>query len=443
MAEDLSRIKRLEATLQVKQAEAERIANAFPVDDEGRFEIPTDMHADYVKAVGEGKEIKALIDAETAQAEITGYLAADEGKSIAAADAGWGAAEQRTDPAAAQYTDLASVFMESKAYLDAAGAANPFDGPFKIHAGLEGKSIYNFSAQTVTHQTLGQADNLGLAEQAKRSEHIRDLFPKSSTQAAILYGVRETGWTNNAAQRNQMYAADGTSAATGNDSTDVWGTAPKSQIALTPVLYPVAEIKHYIKAHKSILADAPRLRTFLNQRMTDGVKYAEDNALLHSTAGAEKITGIFNTSGVQAYTGLSSDKSSVQVRRAATKAKLAEYQPNGLVVSPTMWESIEVEQDSNGQFRVAISVAIGATKQVWRLNVVETTAMSDTNFLLGNFGLGAELHDREMVSVQVSTEDGTDFIDGAVTFLGTERLALEIPRPESLVIGTWTGYVAP
>jgi hypothetical protein len=42
--------------------------------------------------------------------------------------------------------------------------------------------------------------------------------------------------------------------------------------------------------------------------------------------------------------------------------------------------------------------------------------MADTDFMLGSFGMGAQLHDRESVSV---------------------RVALDIPRPERFVIGKW------
>jgi HK97 family phage major capsid protein len=75
---------------------------------------------------------------------------------------------------------------------------------------------------------------------------------------------------------------------------------------------------------------------------------------------------------------------------------------------------------------------------VWRVNVVETTAMSNADFLIGSFGLGAQLHDRENVSVRVSTETGNNFTDGVCTFLAAERVALEIPRPESFICGSWT-----
>lgn len=415
--------------LKSRTAEVERLASTFKTDEKGRMSLEPAQFKDYRTAVESAKEAKSFIDLTEAADELRAYGEAPAGPSVAAMDAG------HARELAMEGKSFGDMFIDSAAFQ--AAKENGFgEQPF-ISTGIEGKSIFNFAAGTATVQSLGQAQHLGIAQQEKRKWHVRDLFPKSTTNAAILYGVRETGWVNNAAQVKQRYAADGVSPATGGD-TDVFGRAPKSKINLATVLYPVAEIKHSLDAHQSILKDESRLKTFLNTRMIDGVKYAEDYDLLHSVAGGEKVTGLFNTPGVQQYTGLASDKHSVQVRRAITKALLAEYDPSGLVVSPEMFEKIEVEEDDTGAFRVAVSVAIGAEKRIWRLNVVETTAMSNSQYLLGAFGNGAQLHDRESVSVKVSTEHGTNFTDGGCTFLATERLALEVPRPESFVVGTWT-----
>src|SRR5690606_26743524 len=103
----------------------------------------------------------------------------------------------------------------------------------------------------------------------------------------------------------------------------------------------------------------------------------------------------------------------------------------------------EIETDDNGAFRVAVAVAIGAEKRIWRLNVVETTAMAADKFLLGAFGMGAQLHDRESVKISVSTENADNFERGLVTVRADERVALEVMRPESFVYGTFTPYAAP
>lgn len=408
--------KELTEALATQTAEAERIASTFKVDEKGRFAIGTDQAAGYRTAVANAKEIKSLLDSHDEVGSLRSYLDAPEGTPAAASGFSGGGAE---------YKSIGDMFVENEGVRKVAGSLDNWQGG-RVSARMEGKSIFNLSGGTATVPGLGTAQHLQLAEQSKRKFHVRDLFPKSKTGAAVLYGVRETGWVNNAEA-----VAQSTAGVAG-------AKAKKSQLNFTSVMYPVAEVAHTINVHKNILADEPRLRTFLNTRMVEGVKYAEDEDLLFGAGGAEKITGIANTPGIQAYAGLVTDKQSVQVRRAITKALLAEYDPTGLVISPEMWEQIEVEEDDNGAFRVAVAVAVGAEKRVWRLNVVETTAMSDEQYLLGAFGMGAQLHDREVVSVSISSDNGTNFEDGLVTVRADERVALEVPRPESFVLGTWT-----
>ncbi|WP_167162977.1 phage major capsid protein [Streptomyces sp. MBT27] len=423
---DKSLLKSLQGQLAEKSAEADRIASTFK-EEHGSFVVSTEQRDAYVKTVRDAQEIKGLIDAASNADDIGQYLS--EPNAVPAAGQHYGA------PSGTEYKSLGDMFLESDAYKRAA-SSDFRDRPF-IRAEMEGKSIWSLSAGTQTHQALGTGQQLQMTELQRRKMHVRDLFPSAKTKSAYLLGVRETGWVNNAAQVRERTAADGISPPTGADS-DVFGRAPRSKLTLEPVMYPVAEVAHLIDAHKNILSDDARLKSFINSRLTEGVKFAEDFDLLHSVGDGQKLTGLFNVPGVQQYTGVAKDKYSVQMRRAITKSLLAEYEPSGVVLSPSMWEQVEVEEDSTGAFRVAIQVAVGAVKQVWRIPVVETTAMPDGQYLLGSFGMGAQLYDRENVSVTVSSENSDNFERGVITFRADERLALEVPRPESFVIGTWT-----
>ncbi|WP_330335724.1 phage major capsid protein (plasmid) [Streptomyces sp. NBC_00536] len=428
-ATDKSLIRSLKSQLAEKSAEAERIAGTFK-EESGAFVVSTEQRNAYVKAVKDAQEIKGLLDAANGAESLNGYLDAPQGTSAAGQFYG--------NPGGPEYKSLGDMFVESEAYK-AAARADFKDRPF-IRAEMEGKSIFSLSAGTHTTQALGGVQDLGITEAQRRKWHIRDLFPSAKTKSAVLVGIRETGWVNNAAQVAERRAADGISSPTGLDS-DVFGRAPRSKLKLEPVSFPIAEIAHMLDGHKNILADEPRLKQFINSRLIEGIKFAEDYDLLHSAGGdGTSITGLFNTPGVQQYTGRSSDKYSIQMRRAMTKALLAEYEPTGVVLSPTMWEEVEVETDDTGAFRVALQVAVGAQKKVWRINVVETTAMPDGQYLLGAFGMGAQLYDRENVSVTVSSENSDNFERGVLTFRADERLALEVSRPESFVIGNWTPH---
>jgi HK97 family phage major capsid protein len=164
----------------------------------------------------------------------------------------------------------------------------------------------------------------------------------------------------------------------------------------------------------------------------------EDAQILYGDGVGENLTGLVNTPGIQSYTGLNTDKRTAQIRRAMTRALLAWFQPSGVVLHPLDWENVELETDENGAYTVATSVATGGEKRVWRLNVVDSPAMNQGKFLLGAFGYGAKLYDREAVTIAVSTENRDMFERNAVTIRGEERIGLVVDRPESFVYGTFT-----
>ncbi|MFB7890263.1 phage major capsid protein [Cellulosimicrobium cellulans] len=415
-------ISRSTLTEQLKRHKeaADAAIGQLQVDGKGRFSIDSEPYKDYQDNLAAAQEVKGLLDGMDELKNIDKFLNEPVGTPSAASGL--------SNPQDLEVKSLADVFTRSEEYRRFAESGQGIGRQSVMVGELEGKSIFNLSAGTVSRATFGGGTDRGLTERPLRKERVRDLFEASTTKDAMIFGVRETGWVNNAGIVKQRNAAG-----------DGWpAPAPESSLTFVTDTFPVAEVAHTLTAHKNILADEPRLRAFLNGRMIDGIKYKEDFELLHGVGGTEAITGLFNTPDVQEYAGLATDKYSIQIRRAITKSLLAEYQPNGIVVSPTMWEAIEIETDDNGAFRVAVAVAIGAEKRVWRLNVVETTAMSDENFLVGAFRNGATLHDREKVSVSVSSEHADNFSKGLVTFRADERIALEVNRPESFVVGTWT-----
>lgn len=234
-------------------------------------------------------------------------------------------------------------------------------------------------------------------------------------------------------------AADGVAPPTGGP-TDTWGRLKRSQIQFEPYTRPISEIGHYETVHKNTLADESQLRGILERDLIDGVKLKEDEQILFGDGVGENLLGIVQTPGIQLYTGLASDKKTVEVRRALTRAILSYYDPSGVVMHPLDFEDIETEEDKQGGSRVAVSVAIGAEKRVWRLAVIDTPVMAQGRYLLGSWGYGAKLFDRETVVVQPSTEHGSNFIEGTVTIKATERIGLSCDRPESFVFGAFTPY---
>ncbi|WP_433542072.1 phage major capsid protein (plasmid) [Streptosporangium sandarakinum] len=429
------RVRELKSALQTAAAEVTRIGSTFREEAPGKFVIPEAQRKDYLAKIDEANQIRDLLNAEEKALGIYEYLNAPASTPVA----GMLAAGQ----GGPQYKSLATAFLESPAYK--AMRENNFHDPrglVKIDQGIysfEGmstKDIFTLSAGQHTGPAFGHAQDVGISERMRRPNRVRDLFPSESTTANILHGIRQTGFINNAAPVPERRAADGVSAPTGG-LTDVFGRAPRSRLTFEPYTAHIATITHFEYVHNNTLADDSRIRGIIDRDMIDGVKLVEDYQVLFGNGQGENLLGITQTPGIQMYSGVSGEKKTRQLRRAMTLAILAYHDPNGVVMHPNDFEEIELEEDSNGAYRVAVSVAIGAEKRVWRLNVIDTPAMLENRYLLGSYGYGAKLYDRESVSVQVSSENATNFEENVCTIKASERVGLAVDRPESFVFGTY------
>ena len=94
---------------------------------------------------------------------------------------------------------------------------------------------------------------------------------------------------------------------------------------------------------------------------------------------------------------------------------------------------MELTKDANGQYLIAVSVALGGEPRVWRIPLIETPAIDEGVALVGAFGQGAQLYDREQASIRVSEQHADFFIRNAIVILAEQRLALAVKRPESFV----------
>ena len=156
--------------------------------------------------------------------------------------------------------------------------------------------------------------------------------------------------------------------------------------------------------------------------------------LFRSDGTGENLTGVLSTSGIQEYDWSSgaitpvADSKADAIRRAATLAFLAYYEPTGVVLHPNDWEDIELAKDKNGQYLVAVSVALGGEPKLWRIPVVETPAISEGTALVGAFGTGAQLYDREQASIRISEQHSDFFVRNAIVVLAEQRLALAVKQ---------------
>ena len=420
MSFDEGRLNELKGALAGKMAEQQEIADSISL--EGETLVVTDEHrSSFNENMTQIKEIKGLIEDMTTLRDVSAWSSEAEHASVAAEVAAGVEAEVK-----AYRTSVGEAFVSSEEFKSLHGGRNGANmaSPF-VTKTLEQKDIYS-GLPTGTPGSFGAVERDGIIPIAQRRSRVRDLFPSRTTNAAVIEYFRQTGFTNNADTVAERQGSN-------------FGAKPQSTMTFVGEQAPVRTIAHWEAAHRNVLADEPQLRSIVDNELLYGLRLTEDEQILNGSGTGEDLAGILNNSSVQTYSWSSgsttpvADTKADAIRRAATLAYLAYYEPTGIIVNPNDWEDIELTKNSQGTYLLAISVSGGAESRVWRIPVIDTPAIASGTALIGAFGTGAQLYDREAASIRISEQHSDFFVRNAVVVLAEERLALAVKRPESFV----------
>lgn len=380
-------------------------------------------------------DMKELLSKQAEELKKYGETTAETAKSIEAIDAtiksitdGMEAAKKRMDeleakagrlaePTVTEFKSPGQTFVESEAYKAVKDKGLPIKSQaVQVKTLITGASLGNLAGYLYPSYRIPE-----IVEDPRRAARVRSLLNVIPTTAGAIDWIRETGFTNNAA-----VVAEGEE-------------KPESAITFENKSNTIKTIAHWIPVTKQILADAPGLQAYIDSKLIYGLYLKEDDELLYGTGEDGDIHGITTDADVQTYLwsdGTAGDTKLDAIRRAMTKAYLAYYPVDGIVLHPSDWEDIELLKSSDGMY-VWVNVNVGGQERLWRTPVVVSAALTEGTFITGSFGLGATLWDRQEVTISVSGSHSDFFIKNKLAILCEERVELTVERPESFVIGTF------
>lgn len=430
MSFDQTRYNELQGALRAKMADNKAIADSFKIED-GTVVVNSDQKAAFDSNMRDIKEIKSLLEGLDDLRSVERWESEPAGDSIAAK------AAAQFDRNPRQATTIGELFLGSDEFKSLRGGANGANmpSPFILQksdiTGYSVKDVYS-ALPSGTPGSFGRVDRDPIVVPPMRTRRVRDLFPSRTTTAAVVEYFQMTGFTNAASSVAER-------------SGGAFGLKPQSGFTFTGQQAPVRTLAHWEAAHRNVLADEPQLRSIIDNELMYGLRLQEDSQILNGDGLGENLTGILQTSGIQSYNWSDgetlpvADTKADAIRRAATLSFLAYYEPTGVVLHPNDWEDIELTKDDNGQYLVALSVAMGGEPRIWRIPVVETPAIDEGTALIGAFGTGAQLYDREQASIRISEQHADFFVRNAIVILAEQRLALAVKRPEAFVAVNFDG----
>lgn len=325
------------------------------------------------------------------------------------------------------------------------GAATIQSAQFKNNDGQEMKKVLHPGlVKAIFNTTDAQG---GFAVRADREPEILDIARQRPQSILDLINIGQTSVdaveyilmasrTNNADTVKEWDAA----ATPGSgDYSNKFGLKPQGDLTLDLKTANVLTIAEWIPASRQILADAPNLRSMIDNELMYQLRVTLENKVI-SGAGGGDFTGMTAWSGVQTRThkiaanrGTTTDTMSDTIRRAITDLRLEFYDADGIVVNPAQGEALELEKDTTGSY---LKTYDAVANRIWRVPVVETSAMPSTTALVAQFGIAAKLWDRESANIRVG-EPGNFFLQNAVAILAELRAAFAVTRPKAIEKITW------
>lgn len=216
------------------------------------------------------------------------------------------------------------------------------------------------------------------------------------------------------------------------------GAAPASDYGWTKTTVNVKKIAHHTNISEETLSDAPLLRSEVDGEMRYGLGRELDEQVLLGDGTGENLDGLVpNATPFAASPSLPNATRIDRLRLAILQITLADYMATHFVLSPTDWTAIDLLKDSEQRYIFGMPGA-QSTPVLWGKGVAESNSMTAGEWLAGDMDMAATFYSRKEAEVLISSEHGTNFVEGMLTMKGSLRAALAVKRPTALVTGDFT-----
>lgn len=249
---------------------------------------------------------------------------------------------------------------------------------------------------------------------------LRALLTQATTESDVVKYAKQVLRTNNAAP-----TAEG-------------GTMPESSYGWDQAEANVRKISHITHISDEALADAGQLQSAIDSELRYGLDLEEEEQILSGDGTGQNLQGMLTVAtAFSAAAGLPNATRIDRLRLGLLQVALANYAANGITLHPIDWAGIELLKDTTGRYIFGNPNEL-RTPMLWGLDVVPTLSHSAGEWMVGNFAMASTLYDRQQNEILISSEHGTNFVEGMNTMRGTKRLALAHKRPAALVTGNFT-----
>ena len=266
----------------------------------------------------------------------------------------------------------------------------------------------------------------GILETALRDPNaVINLFDQITTDQNAFVYLEETTFTNNAAEAAEAF------------------TERTATISKMGVNIPVTD---------ELMQDVSGLEGYLNSRLQTMMRLRLDSQLISGDGTSPNLEGLLDAGkssvGSTAYGSYAGGLGRIgAIYGAITDIRVNAFtEPDAIVIHPNDWSQIvlQLDEDFAGTdsagytakapvFTNAGGYAGAVANQLWGLNVVPTTAISEGTILVGKFGGGEAAHVvmRQGLDIAVSDSHGENFTKNIMVIRATMRVGFPVYRQEA------------
>jgi HK97 family phage major capsid protein len=262
----------------------------------------------------------------------------------------------------------------------------------------------------------------GIIELAKRKLHIRELLTGGGMGNNSTFDfVKEISGTGSIAN-----AAEGT-------------TKAQFGLALQESSVRAEWIAGFMVMSYNLLNDVEGMTTFLSSRLPEKLLRVEDSQILNGSGVQPNLLGIQSVGNYTAAAAAAVNRVETLIQAIAQLENL-DREANGILLNPTDWYNLWLYKGStSGDYTLPRDLVqtIGGKMYIAGVEVFKSTAQTFSDFLVGDWSMGANLITREPARVEFFREDSTNVRTNQVTVRIEERIALPVYGNDYFIYGNF------
>ena len=342
---------------------------------------------------------------DEAKAEVDDLREVEKAAKFAESHPEAGESDGDPSPAANGGKSLGQMFVESNAFKGFGGGTGPMS--------MLDLDIRN----TLFSTTAGwapESTRTGIVSlfPTRPAPHVVDFIPTLPTSQSSIKHMEETTFTNAAVEKAEGAAY------------------PEATLVLTERSQTVEKVAVFLPVTDEQLEDEQAVSGYIDQRLVFMIQQRLDLQVLGGTGVTPLLLGTENVTGIQTQ-ALGVDPIPDAILKLFRKIRDDGFaEPTVVFIAPSKWETVRLLRTSDGIYIWGHPSTPGPAV-IWGVPVVETTAVTSTKAVAGDYLMHSNLYVRRGVDVQISNSHSTFFVDGKQAIRADLRVSMVHYRPKA------------